>query len=50
MPFLPGDIIAGKYEAQKLIGSGGMGYVVAALHVELGEKCKLWSSCAPKRW
>jgi serine/threonine protein kinase len=41
MPFLPGDIIAGKYEAQKLIGSGGMGYVVAALHVELGEKVAL---------
>jgi eukaryotic-like serine/threonine-protein kinase len=37
MPFLPGEIIAGKYEVQKLIGSGGMGYVVSALHVELGE-------------
>src|SRR5882724_7504567 len=41
MPFLPGEIIAGKYEVQKLIGSGGMGYVVAALHVELGEKVAL---------
>jgi len=41
MPFLPGEIIAGKYEAQKLLGSGGMGYVVAALHVELGEKVAL---------
>src|SRR5450432_1266602 len=41
MPFLPGDIIAGKYEVQKLLGAGGMGYVVAALHVELGEKVAL---------
>ncbi len=37
MPFAPGDLIAGKYEVIKLIGSGGMGYVVSALHVELGE-------------
>jgi serine/threonine protein kinase len=41
MPFSPGEIIAGKYEVQKLIGSGGMGYVVSALHVELGEKVAL---------
>ena len=37
MPFAPGDLIAGKYEVVKLIGSGGMGYVVSAMHVELGE-------------
>jgi eukaryotic-like serine/threonine-protein kinase len=37
MPFKPGDLIAGKYEIIKLIGTGGMGYVVSALHVELGE-------------
>jgi serine/threonine-protein kinase len=37
MPFKPGDLIAGKYEVIKLIGTGGMGYVVSALHVELGE-------------
>src|SRR6187551_1505951 len=37
MPFAPGDLIAGKYEVLKLIGSGGMGYVVSAMHVELGE-------------
>ena len=37
MPFAPGDVIAGKYEVIKLIGSGGMGYVVSAMHVELGE-------------
>ncbi|HYO96679.1 MAG TPA: serine/threonine-protein kinase [Polyangiaceae bacterium] len=37
MPFQPGELIAGKYEVIKLIGEGGMGYVVSALHVELGE-------------
>jgi serine/threonine-protein kinase len=37
MPFAPGDLIAGKYQVIKLIGSGGMGYVVSAMHVELGE-------------
>ena len=37
MPFAPGDLIAGKYEVIELIGSGGMGYVVSAMHVELGE-------------
>ena len=37
MPFAPGDVIAGKYEVIKLIGSGGMGYVVSAMHIELGE-------------
>ncbi|HEY0469005.1 MAG TPA: serine/threonine-protein kinase [Polyangiaceae bacterium] len=37
MPFAAGDLIAGKYEVIELIGSGGMGYVVSARHVELGE-------------
>jgi eukaryotic-like serine/threonine-protein kinase len=37
LPFAPGDIIAGKYQVIKLIGSGGMGFVVSATHVELGE-------------
>jgi eukaryotic-like serine/threonine-protein kinase len=37
MPFAPGDLIAGKYEVLELIGSGGMGYVVSAMHIELGE-------------
>jgi serine/threonine protein kinase len=41
MPFAAGEVIAGKYEVVGLIGSGGMGYVVAALHVELGEMVAL---------
>ena len=41
MPFAAGEVIAGKYEVVGLIGSGGMGYVIAALHVELGEMVAL---------
>ena len=37
MPFAPGEVISGKYEVIKQIGSGGMGFVVSAMHVELGE-------------
>jgi serine/threonine protein kinase len=37
LPFAIGEVIAGKYEILKVIGSGGMGYVVSAMHVELGE-------------
>jgi serine/threonine-protein kinase len=41
MPFHEGDVIAGKYEIIQLIGTGGMGFVVAANHIELGEKVAL---------
>jgi eukaryotic-like serine/threonine-protein kinase len=41
MPFRAGDVISGKYEIVQLLGTGGMGYVVAANHVELGEKVAL---------
>src|SRR5690242_8871278 len=33
-----GDIIAGKYEVERVIGEGGMGFVVAARHRELGHR------------
>jgi serine/threonine protein kinase len=36
-----GKILAGKYEILELIGVGGIGFVVAANHVELGEKVAL---------
>lgn len=31
----PGDVIAGKYVVQKIVGKGGMGVVVAAKHLAL---------------
>jgi len=36
-PVKQGDIVAGKYCVERVLGVGGMGVVVAARHVELGE-------------
>jgi serine/threonine-protein kinase len=33
-----GDILAGKYRVERLLGEGGMGYVVAAIHEQLHQK------------
>jgi serine/threonine-protein kinase len=33
-----GSVLAGKYRIERIIGSGGMGVVVAAEHVQLGER------------
>jgi eukaryotic-like serine/threonine-protein kinase len=33
-----GDILAGKYRIEKILGAGGMGVVVAAQHVQLDER------------
>jgi eukaryotic-like serine/threonine-protein kinase len=41
MPFFPGQVVSGKYEIIELIGVGGIGFVVAATHVELGDKVAL---------
>ncbi|XXX72952.1 serine/threonine-protein kinase [Sorangium sp. So ce134] len=38
VPVQPGDILAGKYRVERLLGTGGMGVVVAAIHVELGQR------------
>ncbi|MDC3959000.1 serine/threonine-protein kinase [Polyangium jinanense] len=34
----PGDILADKYRVERILGKGGMGVVVAALHLDLHEK------------
>ncbi len=41
MPFEPGQIVGRKYEVIELLGVGGVGFVVAANHIELGEKVAL---------
>jgi serine/threonine protein kinase len=33
----PGDVLAGKYRVESVLGSGGMGTVFAALHLDLDE-------------
>ncbi len=32
-----GDVVAGRYEVERILGAGGMGVVVAARHKQLGE-------------
>jgi serine/threonine protein kinase len=36
-----GDVIAGKYRVDKILGVGGMGVVVSARHIQLDEKVAL---------
>src|SRR5690242_19241427 len=33
-----GDVLAGKYRVERILGVGGMGVVVAVEHIELGQK------------
>jgi serine/threonine-protein kinase len=40
-PFSSGDILAGKYRIERVLGRGAMGIVVAAHHLELDEKVAL---------
>jgi serine/threonine-protein kinase len=40
-PVREGDVIAGKYKVEKVLGIGGMGVVVAATHVDLRQKVAL---------
>src|SRR5687768_11055552 len=39
--FSPGDTVAGKYRVEQSIGAGGMGYVLGATHITLGERVAL---------
>ncbi len=38
MQVKPGDVIAGKYEVDQVLGAGGMGIVVSAHHLQLEER------------
>ncbi len=40
-PVQPGDVLAGKYKVDQVLGIGGMGVVVAATHVQLKERVAL---------
>lgn len=33
-----GDVLAGKYRVEQVLGKGGMGYVVAAMHTQLDQR------------
>jgi serine/threonine-protein kinase len=37
----PGEVLAGKYRVERVLGAGGMGVVVAAHHIQLDEKVAL---------
>jgi serine/threonine protein kinase len=41
MPFSPGTLVAGKYRIERVLGQGGMGYVVLARHVQLDQPVAL---------
>ncbi len=38
LPVRAGDVLVGKYKVERVLGAGGMGYVVAARHLELGAR------------
>ncbi len=38
MPFRPGQVVGRKYEIIEMLGVGGVGFVVAANHIELGRE------------
>jgi serine/threonine protein kinase len=40
-PVSPGDVVAGKYRIERVLGSGGMGVVVAARHIDLDQPVAL---------
>ena len=37
----PGDVVVGKYRVERVIGTGGMGVVVAARHLDLDQPVAL---------
>src|SRR5579859_7365551 len=41
IPVRPGDVLAGKYRVERVLGVGGMGVVVAAKHLQLDQMVAL---------
>src|SRR5688572_14331807 len=41
VPVKPGDVLAGKYRVEQVLGAGGMGVVVSAHHEQLDERVAL---------
>src|SRR5687767_5066542 len=37
----PGDVLGAKYRVERILGAGGMGIVVAATHIDLGQRVAL---------
>jgi serine/threonine-protein kinase len=37
----PGTVVGGKYQVERVLGRGGMGVVVSAVHLQLGERVAL---------
>jgi eukaryotic-like serine/threonine-protein kinase len=40
-PVREGEVLAGKYRVERVLGMGGMGVVVAAWHLQLDERVAL---------
>lgn len=40
-PVQPGEVVAGKYRVERVLGRGGMGVVLAATHLQLGDQVAL---------
>jgi len=40
-PVVPGQVLAGKFQIERIVGEGGMGIVVEAMHLQLEERVAL---------
>src|SRR5579863_153418 len=41
LPVRPGDVVAEKYRVERVLGRGGMGFVVQATHLQLDQRVAL---------